>query len=49
MACERFLIDDVGKFGDKMEAPGSNQKDRSNWFNDGQAVDFKIPVSCLLN
>ena len=44
LATEKFLADDIGKYGDDGSSPGANQTKRSTWFHNGQAVDFKIPV-----
>ena len=45
LACEKFLLDDTGKFGDDGGSPGTNQSKRAEWFKGGNKVDFKIPLS----
>ena len=45
LACERFLLDDPGKFGDDGAAAGTNQLERGKWFDNGRRCDFKIPLT----
>ena len=45
LACERFMMDDEGLFGDDGAKSGPKQQIRAGWFDNGKRVDFKIPLT----